>query len=740
MASCLYTTVCIFGTGNDLLNDTYVRTGTFNDNSYYIGQTNNYVIFFSSAGYWCVADYIDGPCLLTGKSPCTSVCPDFCDDYYTRGVCPPPEPPPVNPCDIFDFEAIFDCDVPVPTPSATPQCGGIITTSATSPTSVISLIPKTNDVYTNNATIFHSPFNFDGTSPGNIYLAVSATQPVWKRTNSSNGPLNRSGLWTTDINFLPWDEWIGFSVCVNVPETKTYWVGIAGDNNFRIAIDGETIVNTIDGAYDNSTFAFIFWHVYPITLSAGNHVVDLFGLNRGGAAVFGCEIYNNTIEELTGATQVSDLDIIFTSAGQTEATIVQNLSGQYLTSGYTCPTGYVFDPCTISCFTVIPPCTPTATPTPTATVFCPLTVNATIQSYTPTPTVTPSFTPSSSGQITRDCGFMGDVTFNTINSTIDCPFSLEFQDCYNGAIYYTTNALSRPEGGSLEKFMIYQANVDNVRRCISYVGVNVNIIGSNTINFISNLIGYSNLGQCVSCLGVLTPTPSPTPSITPTITLTSTSNKPAPPAASNTPTPTKTKPVLYYTYERCGTNTRICQPVEAYIGQSIGTLFKTGNLGEFPNTCWTLVSINSSCNASTNNPNYTTTTYNTNAFISILNNLYSSCSNCLNNNASSPSIKESNTPTPTPTMTPTNPPRLQACKPHTVYLSPQRCNVCNNNTTQINIYSPSDSLISGSIVYSNPTCTFPIAPQTFVKSIITGSAIFVVGGGGVLINNTCEFC
>jgi hypothetical protein len=335
---------------------------------------------------------------------------------------------------------------------------------------------------------------------------------------------------------------------------------------------------------------------------------------------------------------------------------------------------------------------------------------------------------------------MGDVTFNTINSTIDCPFSLEFQDCYNGAIYYTTNALSRPEGGSLEKFMIYQANVDNVRRCISYVGVNVNIIGSNTINFISNLIGYSNLGQCVSCLGVLTPTPTPTPSITPTITLTSTSNKPAPPAASNTPTPTKTKPVLYYTYERCGTNTRICQPVEAYIGQSIGTLFKTGNLGEFPNTCWILVSINLSCNASTNNPNYNTITYNTNAFISVLNNLYSSCSSCLNNNPSSPSIKESNTPTPTPTMTPTNPPRLQACKPHTVYLSPQRCNVCNNNTPQLNIYSPSDSLTPGSVVYSNPTCTFPIAPQTFVKSIITGSAIFVVGGGGVLINNTCEFC
>ena len=737
-SNCLFTTYCVQNTGFPEWDDNYIRTGTFNDNSYYIGQTNGYVIFFSSEGYWCLADYIDGTCFLSGKKPCYTICPDLCEDYLTRGVCPPPVPDPVQECATFDFDAFFNCDVPIPTPQPTPQCGDIITTSATSPTSTISLIPKTNDVYTNNSTIFHSPFNFDGTSPGNIYLAVSGTQPVWKRTNSSNGPLNRSGLWTTDINFLPWDEWIGFSVCVNVPETKTYWVGIAGDNNFRIAIDGETIVNTIDGAYDNSTFAFIFWHVYPITLSAGNHVVDLFGLNRGGAAVFGCEIYNNTIEELTGATQVSDLDIIFTSAGQTEATIVQNLSGQYLASGYTCPVGYTFDPCTISCFSFIPPCTPTATPTPTATVFCPLTVNASIQSFTPTPTSTPAITPSSTGTINRGCGFMGDVTFNTINTTILCSFSLEFQDCYNGSRYYTTNTLSNPGGGALEQFMIFQATIDGKRACISYVGVNNDIIGGNNIVFVSGLIGYSNLGQCASCLEVLTPTPTPTPSITPTITLTSTSNKPAPPAASNTPTPTKTRPVVYYTYERCGTNRRVCQPFEAYIGQSIGTYFKTGSIGEYPNTCWLLVSITSSCN--TSNPNFTTITYSTNAFPSILNNLYSSCSNCLTNTTSPPEPpKLSPTPTPSKTSAPKVEP-VSECKPHVVYLGPQRCSVCNNNTPQLTIYSPNATLVVGARVYTNPTCTFPVAPQTFVKSVIPGSATFVVGGGGVLINNTCEYC
>jgi hypothetical protein len=504
-SNCLFTTYCVQNTGFPEWDDNYIRTGTFNDNSYYIGQTNGYVIFFSSEGYWCLADYIDGTCFLSGKKPCYTICPDLCEDYFTRGVCPPPVPDPAQECSTFDFDAYFECDVDI-TPTPTP-------------------------------------------------------------TNTS---------------------------------------------------------------------------------------------------------------------------------------------------------------------------TPTITPTPTSTSLCSLYVNAGIQSFTPTPTSTPAITPSSTGTINRGCGFIGDVTFNTINTTILCSFSLEFQDCYNGSRYYTTNTLSNPGGGALEQFMIFQATIDGKRACISYVGVNNDIIGGNNIVFVSGLIGYSNLGQCASCLEVLTPTPTPTPSITPTITLTSTSNKPSPPAASNTPTPTKTRPVVYYTYERCGSNRRVCQPFEAYIGQSIGTYFKTGSVGEYPNTCWLLVSITSSCN--TSNPNYTTITYSTNAFPSILNNLYSSCSNCLTNTTSPPEPpKLSPTPTPSKTSAPKVEP-VSECKPHVVYLGPQRCSVCNNNTPQLTIYSPNATLVVGARVYTNPTCTFPVAPQTFVKSVIPGSATFVVGGGGVLINNTCEYC
>ena len=521
-SNCLFTTYCVQNTGFPEWDDTYVRTGTFNDNSYYIGQTNGYVIFFSSEGYWCLADYIDGTCFLSGKKPCYTICPDLCEDYFTRGICPPPVPDPVQACDTFDFDAYFDCDVQV-TPTQTP-------------------------------------------------------------TNTS---------------------------------------------------------------------------------------------------------------------------------------------------------------------------TPTPTPTVTSTNFCPIYVNASIQSFTPTPTSTPAITPSSTGTINRGCGFMGDVTFNTINTTILCSFSLEFQDCYNGSRYYTTNTLSNPGGGVLEQFMIFQATIDGKRACISYVGVNNDIIGGNNIVFVSGLIGYSNLGQCASCLEILTPTPTPTPSITPTITLTSSSNKPAPPPASNTPTPTKTRTVLYYTYQQCGTNVRICQPVPAVEGLLVNQTFKVGPFGPYRDTCWSLHMISTFCQ--TMNPNYETLVFNTNQFPSVVNNTFSDCTKCATNSSSSIPPAVSNSPTPTPTPTKTKAPQsqpVQACKPHLVRWANQDgvCGVCFYPSvppvfsipTEATWYSPSDTLIAGSQVYLNSTCTSPVPAFRYFKALSSSGVVvsptLITFGSGIISIYPCTIC
>jgi uncharacterized Zn finger protein len=61
-------------------------------------------------------------------------------------------------------------------------------------------------------------------------------------TTPRNGPLNRTALWNNSITD---NIWVGFSVCLSgITESKTYYVGIAGDNEFRLVLDGSTIVNS----------------------------------------------------------------------------------------------------------------------------------------------------------------------------------------------------------------------------------------------------------------------------------------------------------------------------------------------------------------------------------------------------------------------------------------------------------------------------------------------------------------
>jgi hypothetical protein len=186
------------------------------------------------------------------------------------------------------------------------------------------------------------------------------------------------------------DVWLGFSSCVNVVTAKTYWVGLGADNNFRFVVDGVEFVNTLGGPYGNPSpgNAFLYWHVYPIYLSEGEHIVEIFGLNVSNVAGFGCEIYDNTLEELVGATNVDDINVIFSSRDNQYITVAQNLDGNYINFGYSCPDGFIYQSCNNTCVgcSINPPtqtATSSLTPTPTFT-----------PSSTPTPTITPTITPT----------------------------------------------------------------------------------------------------------------------------------------------------------------------------------------------------------------------------------------------------------------------------------------------------------------------------------------------------------
>ena len=302
---CKTTEYCISNTGNPLYNDIYDESGLHNGKPHWIGKINGLFIYYSIVlNQWCLSSSLDGPCLLSGKSPCPSVCPDLNGTYLNSGMCLTPTPTPTNNCNILDFQSFFDCEISnSPTPTPTP------------------------------------------------------TQ------------------------------------------------------------------------------------------------------------------------------------------------------------------------------------TPTNTPTPSSTNFCPIiAVVATINSSSPTPTPTPTITPTSYGPIIRPCHFYGDVTFNTVNDMINCPISKQFQDCFNGTMYYTPNNVTNPSGGNIEQFMVFKALVDGLTKCISYVGTTEQISGVNNIILNSGPYGYSNLNGCSSCV----PNPNPTPTMTSTPTKTPSSTPTITSTPTMTPTPTKT--------------------------------------------------------------------------------------------------------------------------------------------------------------------------------------------------------
>jgi hypothetical protein len=173
-------------------------------------------------------------------------------------------------------------------------------------------------------SVYQTGWNVNGTGTEQVHLN---TANLWRNTtgfniaNPGNGPLNRTGLWANDgVNDNvdnPLQTWLGFNYCLTGITGGQYYVGIAADNEFRLEIDGVTILDTFANSGLNSLSKFRTWHVYPISLTAGDHIIGLYGYNLLGTvtnpAGFGCEIYNNTLSQLTNANSINDLNVIFTS-------------------------------------------------------------------------------------------------------------------------------------------------------------------------------------------------------------------------------------------------------------------------------------------------------------------------------------------------------------------------------------------------------------------------------------------
>lgn len=101
---------------------------------------------------------------------------------------------------------------------------------------------------------------------------------------------------------------VGFEFCIDVPETKQYLIGTGGDNEVLFYLDNVLQVylrtqkkydaDGVVGSTTISTKPFNYWHVFPITLTAGQHIIKLQGINENSIDSFGAEIYDLTLQEL----------------------------------------------------------------------------------------------------------------------------------------------------------------------------------------------------------------------------------------------------------------------------------------------------------------------------------------------------------------------------------------------------------------------------------------------------------
>lgn len=238
---------------------------------------------------------------------------------------------------------------------ATPPSGG-------TPFDVVS---ATDDAYSNFGAIIYQP-GYDDHGVGTIQDWIQSN--VWRNAagNLIDGALNRCGVWAD--GGAPDNEAIGFSVPVVLTTAATVYIGIAGDNQCKIAINGQVVVDqnpTMIAASlgaqlpafagQGISLAFKFWHIYPFQLQAGTHYIGMEGVNYGGVAGFGAEIYANTATELVNAALDPDyiadpnafpnnqnhydnLNLLFSTRSTRGGTFDSGISG-----GYSCPVDYAMN-------------------------------------------------------------------------------------------------------------------------------------------------------------------------------------------------------------------------------------------------------------------------------------------------------------------------------------------------------------------------------------------------------------
>ena len=273
----------------------------------------------------------------------------------------------------------------------------------------ISNLPKplkttgvTDNLLTINGNYYNTQFVVDGVGnvvkslkggPGvSIYNDTISHGPAMFQSNlwgsytlGNVGRINTAGVWS---NPTVDNQWIGFSFCVSASSASTYCIGIGGDDYVRLKLNGQQIFQSTTGgtgfpsccvaagnAYRTSSsplgtnaYSMTLAHflVFQITLNSGTNIFELEGLSTGAGAILAAEVYSASVQTLTAMTTPAQLSgvTIFSTLDKVGSTFDL---GQ--TSGYSCPSGFVFNNCSspVCSLIVYTGCTGTTTTIPPTT-------------------------------------------------------------------------------------------------------------------------------------------------------------------------------------------------------------------------------------------------------------------------------------------------------------------------------------------------------------------------------------
>jgi hypothetical protein len=161
--------VLTYFTETELYDGTYYSAGFLNNRTYYSGDTG---FIYYTGTYWCLSDTLGGDCILHGPIPSYEICPDLCADFFSSGTCVTTTST-TNPCNIFDFEAYFDCDVST-------------TTTTTIPCSATS-INATFSAYTTTTTTADPCIGVGGSISFSSYTTTTTTNATTTTTTINRG-------------------------------------------------------------------------------------------------------------------------------------------------------------------------------------------------------------------------------------------------------------------------------------------------------------------------------------------------------------------------------------------------------------------------------------------------------------------------------------------------------------------------------------------------------------------------